>query len=124
MSDNSLNIQPLPESHDHVLGFKMSGKLTDADYRYYTPIVDAAVQKYDKVRLLALFHDFHGWDCHAMWDDTKFAIKNFHHIEKVALVGDKKWEHWMSTTCRPFTKASVQVFEPDQLAAAWKWLES
>ena len=39
--------------------------------------VEQAVDKSGKVRMLAEFHDFHGWDMHALWDDIKFATKQF-----------------------------------------------
>ena len=66
-------IEQLPESSGKVLGFKMSGKLHDADYKTFVPAVEAAMAKEGKIRLLAQFEDFHGWDLHALWDDIKFS---------------------------------------------------
>src|SRR5262249_33261539 len=51
-----------------ILGFKLSGKLHGEDYKQFVPMVDEAIAQSDKVRLLAKFHDFHGWDLHALWD--------------------------------------------------------
>lgn len=59
-------IEQLPQSSERVLGFKMSGKLHDADYKNFVPVIDAAVAKGGKIRLLAQFHDFQGWDLHAL----------------------------------------------------------
>ena len=115
-------IESLKESTGRLLGFKMSGKLHDADYQQFVPAVEAAIQAHGKVRLLAHFEDFHGWDLHAMWDDTKFATKHCADIERIALVGDKKWEEWMAKICRPFTKARLQYFDAAEIATAWKWL--
>ena len=53
-------IEQLPQSSEMVLGFKMSGKLHDADYTIFAPVIDAAVDKGGKIRLLAQFHDFQG----------------------------------------------------------------
>jgi len=39
------------------------------------------------------------------------------------MVGDRKWEKWMASFCRPFTTAKVRYFEMSQADAAWKWLE-
>ena len=115
-------IQQLPESAGPVLGFKLSGTLHDEDYQHFVPMVEAAIKKHGKVRLLSQFADFHGWDLHAVWDDTKFATQHCRQIEKVALVGDKQWEKWMSVVCQPFTRASVKYFEVGDIAAAWLWL--
>ncbi|MBL8822117.1 MAG: STAS/SEC14 domain-containing protein [Planctomycetia bacterium] len=116
-------IEPLSRSSGKVLGFKMSGKLHDADYQHFVPTVDAAVAKLGKVRLLAVFHDFQGWDMHALWDDIKFATTHCTKIDRIALVGDKKWEEWMAKVCKPFTMASIQYFDATKEVDAWKWLE-
>ena len=40
--------------------------------------------------------DFHGWDAGALWEDIKFDLKHFSDIERVAMVGEKKWQKGMS----------------------------
>ena len=75
-------IEQLPETTAKILGFKMSGKLHDADYKVFVPLVETAINAQGKVRLLAQFENFHGWDLHAMWDDTKFATKHRADVER------------------------------------------
>jgi hypothetical protein len=115
-------IEQLPLGSDQVLGFKMSGKLHDEDYQKFVPIIDAAAAKHGKVRLLSQFHDFHGWDAHALWDDIKFATTHCNKIDRIALVGDKAWEKWMAKVCKPFTLAKVRYFDASELEAAKAWL--
>lgn len=115
-------IERLESSDDKILAFRMSGKLHDEDYRTFEPAVEAAVEQYGKVRLLAEFHDFHGWDMHALWDDTKFATKHCNDIERIALVGEKKWEEWMAKVCKPFTMAEIRYFDAAEIESAWAWL--
>lgn len=116
-------IEQLPRSSDKRLGFKMSGKLHDQDYAQFVPLVDAAVAKYGKVRLLAQFHDFHGWDPHALWDDIKFSSTHCLEIERIAMVGEKTWERWMTSVCKPFTMAKIRYFDIAEIDQAWAWLE-
>jgi hypothetical protein len=106
----------------NTLGFKMSGKLADADYKTFVPLVDAAIAKEGKVRILAQFHDFHGWDARALWDDVKFATTHCTKIERIALVGEKTWEKWMAMVCKPFTLARLKYFDVSELETAKKWL--
>jgi hypothetical protein len=117
-------IEPLPRDSDKALGFKLSGKLHDEDYKTFVPMVDKAIAEHGKVRLLALFQDFHGWDVHALWDDIKFSTSHCTKIERIALVGDKKWEEWMAKTCKPFTMAQIKYFNAAEIESAWQWLES
>lgn len=115
-------IEQLPSKTDGVLGFKLSGKLHDADYQHFVPVIDAAVGRHGKVRLLAQFHDFQGWDAHALWDDIKFSTTHCTKIDRIALVGENTWEKWMSSVCKPFTMAKIQYFDATQVDAAWAWL--
>lgn len=118
-------IEQLPRSRGAVLGFKMSGKLHDDDYKKFVPLVDAAVAASGsgKVRLLAQFHDFQGWDLHALWDDIKFSTTHCAKVERIALVGEKKWEQWMAKVCKPFTMAKIEYFDAANIESAWKWVE-
>jgi len=65
---------------------------------------------------------FHGWEVAAMWEDTKFAIKHFADIDRMAVVGEKRWQQGMATFCKPFTKATVRSSITPMPAAARKWL--
>jgi hypothetical protein len=118
----AIMIEQLATGSEGVLGFKLSGKLHDEDYQHFVPAVDAAVAKHGKVRLLAQFHDFHGWDLHALWDDIKFSTTHCTKIERIALVGDKAWEKWMAAVCKPFTMAKVRYFDTSGIEAAKAWL--
>ena len=89
-------IEPLPTKAPNVLGFRLSGKLHDEDYKQVVPAIDAAAAEHGKVRLLAQFHDFHGWELPALWDDIKFSTTHCTKIDRMALVGEKAWEKWMA----------------------------
>jgi len=116
-------IEQLTAPSDNVLGFKLSGKLHDEDYKHFVPAIDDAIAHHGKARLLAEFHDFHGWDMHALWDDIKFSTTHCTKIEKIALVGEKSWEKWMAKVCKPFTMAKIQYFDAGHVDDAWKWLQ-
>ena len=116
-------IEQLPHRSDKVLGFKMSGKLHDEDYKKFVPLIDEAILQLGKVRLLAHFHEFHGWDAHAVWDDIKFSATHCTTIESIALVGERKWEEYMAKVCSPFTRAKIRYFPAADIEAAWAWLD-
>lgn len=116
-------IEQLQTGSSKILGFKLSGKLHDEDYQILVPTVDAAVAAQGKVRLFVQFdEDFHGWDLHAAWDDFKFAASHYSDFERIAMVGDRKWEEWMAGLCKPFTPATVAYFDVSEVEAAWAWL--
>jgi hypothetical protein len=65
---------------------------------------------------------FHGWEGGALWEDIKFDLKHFADIERLAMVGDKKWQHGMATFCKPFTTAAIRYFDHADAAGARAWL--
>ncbi len=115
-------IEKLEKSSGKVIGFVLSGKLHDEDYKTFVPQVESVLAREGKARLLAHFQEFHGWDIRAACDDMHFGIKHYVDIEKIALVGDRKWEEGMAKICKPFTKAAVKYFDADDIEQAWAWL--
>ena len=106
----------------HTVGFKLSGKLHDEDYKKFVPLVDAELAREGKVNVLAQFHDFRGWDLHALWDDIKFSTTHCTKIKRIAIVGDRTWEKWMAVVCKPFTMAKIRYFDATEIEAAKAWL--
>ncbi|OYP33050.1 STAS/SEC14 domain-containing protein [Rhodopirellula sp. MGV] len=100
----------------------LTGKLSGADYEHFVPLTEHRIEQYGKIRLLVVFSDFHGWDAEALWDDIKFDVKHFNDIERLAVVGDSRWEKGMSVFCRPFTTAKIKYFDTSHLADARAWV--
>jgi hypothetical protein len=110
--------------HEKVIEVEISGKLTKDAYQEFVPQTEAAIREHGKVRMLVIMHDFHGWTAGALWEDIKFDFKHFSHIEKLAIVGETKWEHGMAVFCKPFTTATVKYFDSAQLDAARDWIQN
>jgi hypothetical protein len=106
-----------------VIEVTVSGKLTKEAYHDFVPATEEAIRRHGKVRILFVMHDFHGWDMGAMWEDFKFDLKHFSHIERLAIVGETKWEKGMSYFCRPFTTASIKYFDHTDLDRARDWIQ-
>jgi hypothetical protein len=115
-------IELLPTDSPKLVAVKLSGKLHNKDYETFVPSVESVITREGRIRMLAQFENFEGWDLHAAWDDFKFGVKHYRDIERIALVGDKAWEKWMATLCRPFTQAEVKYFNGSEMGAAWAWL--
>ena len=116
-------IQTIETGSPKMVGFKLRGRLHHDDYKQLVPKVESIMSAQGKVRVFVQFEDFHGWDLHAAWDDLQFGLRHYSDMERIAIVGDRKWEEWMTGLCKPFTKAKVEYFDRSEAAAAWKWLE-
>ena len=110
------------ENDGKLVVIQMTGKVHKEDYRHFVPVVEDAIQKHGKVRLLVQMHNFHGWDAGALWHDVKFDAKHFNHIERLAIIGETTWEKWMAMFCKPFTTATIRYFPSEQAAEARAWI--
>ncbi len=114
----------LTEEHGgKVLAVHVSGTLEKADYEHFVPEFERLVRQHGHLRLLFDMTGFHGWDVGAAWQDTKFAIHHFADIERLAMVGEKEWQHGMATFCKPFTRATIRYFDHGRAAEARAWLD-
>jgi hypothetical protein len=116
-------IQLNEENGGKLLNVHASGKLTSADYEHFVPEFERLVKEHGRLRVLFDMTGFHGWDAGALWADTKFAFHHFADIERIAMVGETKWQHGMATFCKPFTRATIQYFDHDKATEARAWLE-
>ena len=96
------------------------GKLVKADYERVLRQFEDRWQHPGKMRVLLDMVGLEGRDAGALWDEIKFDLAN--DFERVATVGDSKWEHAMATLIEPFTKAKTRYFDATRYAAARDWL--
>ena len=102
----------------------LTGKLTEEDYQKFVPVVKRLVKEHGRIRMLVEMHDFHGWTAGAIWQDIKFDARHFSDIERIAMVGETKWQHGMAVFCKPFTAAKIRYFARTEIEQARAWLVS
>ena len=98
------------EDGGKVLVVHVSGKLVKADYEKFVPEFDRLVREHGKVRLLFDMKAFHGWDAGAAWEDFKLGVQHFADIERLAMVGDTKWQHGMARILQAVYESGGPVF--------------
>ena len=106
----------------NFVALKLSGKLRDADYQHFVPVIQAAAEK-GKLHLLIQMENFPGWDSQALWDDVRLDVKFGGNIERLAFIGDKAWESWMARLRKPFTGARIEYLAADDARDAWAWVQ-
>jgi len=116
-------LQIIPVSDGNTIAVRASGKLSHEDYQKFIPVLEKQIEEFDKVTLLFEFDNFTGWDLKAAKDDFKFGMKHLADFERIAMVGDKAWEHWMAFIAKPFLiSGEVRYFNRENLQDAWDWL--
>ena len=80
------------------------------------------VQKEGNVRILFNLTGFKAEKIDAFVADLKFGHKFHEKIQKMAIVGDKIWEKWITHLARPFYAKEAKYFQSVDTAKAWSWL--
>ncbi len=119
-----MNIELKTDENGRILNVTLSGKLTRQDYQQFLPEVERQIGQHGKLRMLVDMHDFHGWTVGALWEDIKFDMRHYKDIERIAFVGETKWQKGMAAFCKPFTNATLRYFDHNQAAEARAWLSS
>ncbi|MGI2109284.1 STAS/SEC14 domain-containing protein [Shewanella frigidimarina] len=116
-------LQFIPVFDGNTIAVRASGQLTLEDYQQFLPQLETQIKRLGKISLLFEFDNFTGWDLDAAIDDIKFGMKHLSDFDRIAMVGDKSWEHWMAIIAKPFLISSeVRYFNREDLQQAWDWL--
>ena len=120
-------ITKLPESSKNAIGFLVSGKLADEDYRdVLIPALEEAVKTGNKFRILFRMENFGGWTAHGAWDDF-INYPRFMSCERMAVVIDDNWHDfmtWLFSVFARMTHAEIRFFKSAQMDDAWNWLKA
>ena len=117
---HEIRLREEPDGKIVTLVFK--GKLDKDDYKRFVPQLEKIMESEDNIRMLIELQDFKGWTAGALWEDTKFGVRHFTDIERMAIVGDKKWEKTMAAFIKPFTAATVRYFDVADREQAESWI--
>ena len=121
-------IERLRESAGGVLGFKVTGKLTDEDIKNFEPQIEFLLRecKHKPIGILADLSEMHGAELKARWDEMRFLQKHTDHIARMAVVGADKWEEVVAMVLAgtAVLQAETRYFATSEITPAWEWVRS
>ncbi|HEA69109.1 MAG TPA: STAS/SEC14 domain-containing protein [Desulfobacterales bacterium] len=111
----------LGRSKRNVFGFEASGEISESDIQGVAAQLDEAIKAHGKISWLFVMKTAKYTSLRAMYEDMMWLLKNIKHFDRMAIVGDKKWEKLL-------IKADGLVFgekyfDISQLDDAWKYVE-
>jgi len=99
----------------------MIGKLKHEDYQLFVPMIDKALKgaKGLEVDMLVEMRGFKGWEFLAAWDDFKFGVKHRNAFDKMAIIGNKKWEEASTAMMSHLMTGKSKFFKEREKALSW-----
>lgn len=110
-----------PESRGDFISLCVIGKLTDRDYKKFSPQLDRLVAEHGRVRALIDMTAFEGWTLKAAWDDFILGVSHWNDFERCALIGDRSWERASVIALNALSKSNVRFFTANERREAWVW---
>lgn len=109
-------------NHGRVIEADVSEKLTRPEYDQFRQEAQAATARFGKIGVILNLHHFQGEEMGALWDDVEFHLEHFGDIQRLAIVGDSKWDRAISDMAKLFTLSEVKYFHTDDLEKARVWV--
>lgn len=108
-----------------IVTTRVSGTLTQAALSGMQKAVAEVIRRQGKVRILVLAEQFAGWERGGAWNDFSFQAQYDPSIEKMAIVGDQRWEDLaLIFTAKDLRRFPIEYFAPDELDKARAWLNA
>jgi len=111
------------ENGSKVFVVKLIGTLVKQDYKPLVLEFARLVKEHGKLSVLLDMTRFEGWDAAGLWQEVKFDTQHMNEMTRLAVVGEKRWQHAIATFAKPFTPAEVRYFDADAAAEAKQWIE-
>ena len=111
------------ETDKNTLFTKVENKITEADFEKLKVTFEKLLGKFGKVRWYYEMKNLHGWEVKTFFKDSAWSLSHRNDIEKIAMLGEKKWQEWMTELMKPFTSAEVRYFMVTEKNEAGKWIE-
>lgn len=101
----------------------VSGTLEKEEYLRAQQEVESAIEQRGGIRILVLLENFSGWERAEGWDDLSFSDRNDRYIEKIAIVGDRKWQDLVyAFTLKGLRPVPIEYFDSQDKTSALEWI--
>jgi len=124
-------MQVLALTQQNIIAAKANDVLGIRDYEKIHPLIHNIINAGKKVRWYFEMDGCSITNSTGFWEDGSIEVKygklDFIHtedIEKIALVGNKKWEKCMRSIMVPFKKAIIKYFDLPEKENAIEWIKN
>jgi hypothetical protein len=106
-----------------IVTVKVAGKLSQPDIARAQQQAVGIIAREGKIRFLIIVESFEGWEKGGDWGDVSFQSEYDEHIERMAVVGEKRWEEMaLIFVAKGYREFPIEYFPSADLARARAWL--
>jgi hypothetical protein len=98
-------------------------KLSANDFAELAPQVDSLLEHEGKIRLLIDATQLEGWDnIAALEQHAAFVKTHKQKVERIAVIAQYDWQHWLVGAVKVFLHPKIRVFEKSDAELALRWI--
>ena len=116
-------MQLLPLTRDNIIAVRVKDTLTAEEFDHFKKLVDHTIEQYGEVKIYFEMEEFEGWHAGTFLDNALFDIVHAHQFSKVAMVGEKTWQAWLSKLVNLVKRGEVKYFDLTQRVQAMEWIQ-
>ncbi len=115
-------IERFPMGPANILAYEFREELTKDDVERFHDELRRAIDEYGSVKLYTDVHKMESVTPRAMIEDLKLTPEYVSDIDRYAVVGDQRWQEWVTELGDLVTKGEVRYFRPEEALRARRWL--
>lgn len=115
-----MNTRTLDTTTGAILNVDIAHRMAPRDFRRLVAELGKEENASGPLRLVIQVHDLA--DDAIQWGDSAANHSTLSVVDRIAIIGQKKWEKAMAAFCQPFPVAKVRYFLPGQSDLARKWI--
>ena len=122
-------LQILDITQKNIIATRANDILGINDYEKIHPLIHNIIRTGKKVRWYFEMENNSSENSGGFWEDGLLEIKyskaDFTHaddIDKIAIIGEQKWQKMMYSIMQPFTKARIMYFNMSEKEKALQWI--
>ena len=121
ITSHGIGIRIIQTGEKEIAEIRLHGKLTHEDYQVMVPVIERAIEAAAgrELDLLVDMREFAGWTREAALDDMRFGLKIRNAFDKMAIVGNKKWEEISTKLMDHLSRGEMRFFTDYDEALAW-----
>jgi len=112
----------LDGSEHGIVGIRVESKLIPEEYDLLNSYLEQLMQDIGPINFLCDMADIEGLNSRALWDDMTCHLRNLEGYQRIAVVGNRRWEGG-TKTLPPRLQTQLKIFTPDQTDEAWNWVK-
>lgn len=114
----------LQKLDDRTLAATFIGVMSEADLSAVQQASREVIEREGSVRVLVILQHYQGFDSAADWTDIGFTAEYGDRIERIAIVGDAKWEvAALAFTGKGTRLTEIEYFPVGSFSSARAWLD-